>query len=274
LEDRLRSDEFDVIAVDEHGRVTERRPGRGRSFAVDLGHGMQLEMVEIPAGRFLMGAPVEEPERRENEGPQHPVTVPSFFLGRFPVTQAQWLAVMGHLPLLPEAFRGDDLPVVDVWCELALEFCIRLSRLTGERYRLPSEAEWEYACRAGSTSPFCCGPTITPALANYDGARPYGQAPAGEARAGLTPVGSLGLANAFGLSDMHGNVWEWCADVWHEDYRDAPADGSAWLTGGDQGYLVQRGGSWRDGAGRCRSAFRVGDIAHNSDHIVGLRVCL
>lgn len=230
-------------------------------------------MVEISAGSFLMGSSEFEVEKRENETPQHEVNLKSFYLGKFPVTQAQWFAVMKSLPEINEDFRGDDLPIVNVWLEKAIEFCTKLSDLTNKKFRLPSEAEWEYACRARTTTPFSFGETITTDLANFNGEQPFEQTPKGKFRKCLTPVGTF-PPNNFGLYDMHGNVWEWCADIWHENYINAPNDGSAWLTNGDQSYCVQRGGSWIDRASNCRSAFRVGDIAHNNDHIVGLRVCL
>ena len=234
---------------------------------------LNLEMVEIPKGSFLMGSSDLEIEKRENETPLHKVNLQSFCLGKFPVTQAQWFAIMKSLPEISEDFRGDKLPVVNVWLEKAIEFCAKLSVLTGEKFRLPSEAEWEYACRAGTTTLFSFGASLTTDLANFNVEQPFGQTPKGEFRKGLTPVGYF-APNAFGLCDMHGNVWEWCADIWHENYSNAPNDGSAWLTDGDQSYCVQRGGSWIDRASNCRSAFRVGDIAHNNDQIVGLRVYL
>jgi len=239
----------------------------------NLSADVKLEMVEIPSGSFLMGSGDAETEKRENETPRHEVNLKSFYIGKFPVTQAEWSAVMKNLPEIGEDFRGLDLPVVNVWLEKALEFSVRLSELTGENFRLPSGAEWEYACRAGTTTPFSCGETIPTDLANFNEEQSLKNTPIGGIRKCLTPVGSF-PPNAFGLYDMHGNVWEWCADIWHENYINAPNDGSAWLTNGDQSYCVQRGGSWIDRASNSRSAFRVGDIAHNNDHIVGLRVCL
>ena len=239
-----------------------------------LSQNVNLEMVEIPAGVFLMGSSECENEKRENETPQHNVNLESFYLGKFPVTQAQWFAVMKTLPHISGNFRGDNLPVVNVWLEKAIKFCARLSALTGKSFYLPSEAQWEYACRAGTITPFSFGETLTTDLANFNGEQSFGQTPKGKFRKRLTLVGHFDMANDFGLYDMHGNVWEWCADIWHENYVGAPIDGSAWLEGGDQGYCVQRGGSWLDRASNCRSAFRVGDIAHNNDHVVGLRVCL
>ena len=230
-------------------------------------------MVEIPAGSFLMGSSEHESEKRENEMPQHEVNLQSFFLGKFPVTQAQWFAVMKTFPIISKHFLGDNLPVVNVWLEKTIEFCAKLSNLTGEIFRLPSESEWEYACRAGTNTPFSFGETITTDLANFNGEQPFGKAPKSKFRKYLTSGGNF-APNDFGLYDMHGNIWEWCADIWHENYLGAPNDGSAWLNDGDQSYCVQRGGSWIDRASNCRSAFRVGDIAHNNDQIVGLRVYL
>jgi formylglycine-generating enzyme required for sulfatase activity len=270
----LHSYEFEVASLDKRGQIVECGNKRTQSFTVDLSQGEKLEVVEIPGGNFMMGATPDELGQRDNESPMHQVSVASFFMGKFPVTQAQWLAVMRSLPDCRDDFRGASLPVVNVWWEQALEFCSRLEQQTGLYFRLPGEAEWEYACRAGTTTPFHWGQTITTDVANFDGTRPYGAGLASEFRKRLTPVGSFGKANGFGLFDMHGLVWEWCADTWHDDYQGAPTDGKAWLSGGDQGYRVQRGGSWRDGASLCRSAHRVGDIAHNLDHLVGLQVCL
>jgi formylglycine-generating enzyme required for sulfatase activity len=149
-------------------------------------------------------------------------------MGKFPVTQAQWRAVAA-LPKIntdldpdPSYFNGANRPVEQVSWDEAMEFCRRLSKKTGRDYRLPSEAEWEYACRAGTNKPFHFGKRITSDLANYNGNSVYGNAPKGKYREETTPVGSLKVANAFGLYDMHGNVWEWCADGWHENYEGAP----------------------------------------------------
>ena len=148
----------------------------------------------------------------------------------------------------PSCFKGSNRPVEKVRWYNAVAFCKRLSQKTGKTYRLPSEAEWEYACRAGTTTPFHFGETITTDLANYGGDyTSYGQEPKGVYRKETREVGSFGVANNFGLYDMHGNVWEWCQDHWHSNYEGAPTDGSADLL---------RGGSWDDFAGYCRSACR------------------
>ena len=204
-----------------------------------LNEQINIEMMQIPAGEFEMGSPPEELERNEREGPVHSVKVGRFFMGKYPITQAQWRIVASfpkiNLELNPDPanFKGDDRPVEQIsWYE-AVEFCQRLSQETGRDYRLPSEAEWEYACRAGTKTPFHFGETITTELANYNGNYLYGKGSKGEYRNETTLVGQFGVANNFGLCDLHGNVWEWCADPWHDNYKDAPTDGSVWEAGGD-----------------------------------------
>ncbi len=156
-------------------------------------------MVSIPGGSFKMGSPA-------NETPQHDVTVPAFFMGKFEVTQEQYQQVMGKNPSHCEGYKR---PIEMVSCNDAVEFCKKLSQKTGRTYRLPSEAEWEYACRAGTTTPFHFGETITDELANYHASKTHASEPKGEYRKQTTPVGEF-PPNAFGLYDMHGNVWEWC----------------------------------------------------------------
>jgi formylglycine-generating enzyme required for sulfatase activity len=247
-----------------------------------------LELVAIPGGEFLMGSPPDEagrnvyfPTYSDTEGldveAQHRVTIQSFWMGQHPVTQAQWRAVAAlpainrELELNPSSFKGDDRPVEQVNWYDAVEFCDRLSQYTGKTYRLPSEAEWEYACRAGSTSPFYFGDTVSTDLANYRGTYTYGDGVPGEFRETTAEVGSFGV-NAFGLADMHGNVYDWCLDHWHPSYDGAPSDGSPWQTGGNDNFRIVRGGSWYVSPVNCRSAFRIRYFPGDRDDVIGFRV--
>ncbi|MGC1305826.1 MAG: formylglycine-generating enzyme family protein [Phormidesmis sp.] len=252
-----------------------------------LGEAIPLDMVLVPSGTFEMGSPADEPYRREAEGPQRTVTLPRFFMGRYPITQSQWRAVSKlkqvdiELDPDPSNFKGDNHPVERVsWYE-AVEFCQRLSRHSSKQYSLPSEAQWEYACRASTTTPFHFGSTITTDLANYRGtdnkelnwSGSYGDGPKGEYRETTTPVDYFDLANAFGLCDMHGNVWEWCADHWHDSYESAPTDGSAWVTDDEAADRALRGGSWDFNPRNCRSASRNDDAPVLRYNGIGFRVC-
>ena len=250
-------------------------------FIEDLGNGIELEMVSISGGSFMMGSPEGEAGRTEDEGPQHPVTIPLFFISKYPITQAQWRAVE-RLPRVnrelaanPSEFKGeeenDHHPVERITWYDAVEFCDRLSAFTNRQYRLPSEAEWEYACRAGTETPFCFGETLTTDLANYHGEYTYGQGSEGEYRGKTTPVGSF-PANAFGLYDMHGNVWEWCADHWHGSYENAPSDGTIWSSSDEEDDRLLRGGSWNYSPENCRSAVRYWYLPVYRSGNWGLRV--
>ena len=257
----LRGFEFEVVTVNSSGSATSRRKQQGQYWSEVIA-GISLELVPIPGGTFMMGSSSGELNRTSDEGPQHQVTLGAFYMGKYEVTQSQWRAVAG-LPKVardlhsdPSQFKGDNLPVEQVSWDEAREFCARLARATGRSYRLPTEAEWEYACRAGTTTPFVFGETVTPQLVNYNGNLPYAQAPKGANRETTTPVGSMGVANGFGLFDMHGNVLEWCQDYWHESYYGAASDGRSWETAGAKGYRVLRGGSWFNAAHYARSAYR------------------
>jgi formylglycine-generating enzyme required for sulfatase activity len=250
-----------------------------------------LTLLWIPPGRFWMGSPETEPERRDPEGPQHLVQLQGFFMSQTPITQAQWREVVGwqerpgeqwgrELKKEPSRFQSkegqengevhllegesntDQRPVEQVSWEDAMEFCHRLSKRTGRIYTLPSEAQWEYACRAGTTTSFHFGDMISSELANYNGNFAYANGSKGIYREQTTPVWMF-PANAWGLHDMHGNVWEWCLDEWHESYEGAPTDGRAWVDAAEgenskdslKSKLL-RGGSWKNQPGRGRSAYR------------------
>ena len=262
-------EEFETVTVNARGEIIKREPRQADYFVEDLGDGIELEMVSIPGGSFLMGSPENEERRNNNESPQHQVNVPPFFLGKHPVTQQQYEAVMGNNP---SYFKGANRPVEHISWNDAVEFCRRLSQKTGKNYRLPSEAEWEYACRGGTTVPFYFGPTITTDLANYNGNYTYGSSFGGVYRNQTTDIGSF-PANAFGLYDLHGNVWEWCEDVWHDDYNSAPTDGSAWESAGNSSRRVLRGGSWDYTSWYCRSAVRRWVLADCKVSVIAFRVC-
>jgi formylglycine-generating enzyme required for sulfatase activity len=269
---------FEVVTVNAKGEEIESRTGQSEYFAEDLGNGIVLEMVSIPSGTFQMGSPATERKRSEREGLQHEVTVSAFWMGRYAITQEQWKAV-AKLPKIsveldsdPSQFKGDKHPVESVSWTDAIEFCARLSKISRKPFRLPSEAEWEYACRAGTKTPFHFGETITPELVNYDGNYTYGKAPKGLYREQTTEVGSFKIANAFGLYDMHGNVWEWCQDHWHQSYEGAPINGGAWMNKNDNDSHIVRGGSWYYYPRNCRSSYRgSGTLGIRSDGI-GFRV--
>jgi len=275
----LKTVQFETVTVNSKGEITKRSQSQAQVFTETIANGIILEMMAIPGGSFVMGSPNTEAGRDNYEGPQRTVNVAAFFMGKYEVTQAGWRGVAGlpkvkiDLNANPSNFKGDDLPVEKVSWDDAIEFCARLSRLTGRNYRLPSEAEWEYACRAGTTAPFHSGDTVTPDLVNYHGKNPYGSAPKGTWRKKTTAVGSF-PPNVFGLYDMHGNVWEWCQDVWHDNYNGAPTDGSAWESGGDSTKRVQRGGSWLNNAVNCRAANRHNDSAGYLNWFRGFRVAV
>ena len=267
----LKLEQIEVVTVNKFGEIIQRQQPIARYFVEDLGNGVTLEMSAIPGGTFMMGSPKNEAGRRsDSESPQHQVTVPSFFMGKYPVTQAQYQAIMGTNP---SYFKGSNRPVEQVSWNNAVAFCEKLSQKTGKTYRLPSEAEWEYACRAGTTTPFHFGETITTDLANYNGNSTYGNGVKGVYREETTEVGSFGVANNFGLYDMHGNVWEWCQDYWHSNYEGAPTNGSEWLYSEENiNIRLLRGGSWDGNPGNCRSAYRVDyNLAYN-DNDIGFRV--
>ncbi len=261
--EELQSFEFETVTVNRRGEIIRQELSTAYFFIEPLGEEVPaLEMVAIRGGTFEMGVTPEWGQFFYCKFPQHTVTVPPFFIGKYPVTQAQWRFV-AQLPQVkqelepsPSHFKGNDRPVEQVEWSDAVEFCQRMSQYTGREYRLPTEAEWEYACRAGTTTPFYVGETITTQLANYNGST-YGEEPAGEKRQETTAVGSF-PPNAFGLYDMHGNIWEWCLDHWHDNYEEAPNDGSAWLDedDNDNHYHVLRGGAWDSYPRYCRSAFR------------------
>jgi len=205
-------------------------------------------MVYIPKGQFVMGSPDTEKDRYKDEGPQHVVNIKPFYMSKYPITQQQWQAVMGNNP---SRVQRNQHPVDRISWNEAIKFCKKLSKITGKAYRLPSESEWEYACRAGTTTPFYFGETITSDLAHYRGRKVYASEPKGVNAKGTIEVGQF-PPNAFGLYDMHGNVREWCADPWYE-------------------LRVLRGGSWFVQPAHCRSAARSKFVFHRGSNNIGFR---
>ncbi len=265
--------EFITAKVDAKGEIIKRDKKQAKQYIENLGNGVQLEMVEIPGGTFMMGSPSSEANRYKDEAPQHKVTIPAFYMGKYQVTQAHWQEIMWNNP--SHFKRNDKLPVEQVNWNETIEFCRKLSKKTGNKYRLPSEAEWEYACRAGTTTPFAFGETITPEIVNYKGTYPYGEAPKGEYRRKIISVGSLGVANEFGLYDMHGNVWEWCQDTWHDNYIDAPVDSNTReILLSDNTNRILRGGAYDSDANDCRSANRGVNTPDFRSLSVGFRVVM
>lgn len=254
--------------------------------------GMQLVLIE--PGEFLMGTPETEEGREINEGPQHRVRITKpFFLGAYEVTQSQYETVMGTNPA---KFKGTDQPVESVSWEEAVEFCRKLSTREGRTYRLPTEAEWEYACRAGTTTAFAFGATISSDRdANFNGNQTYGNGVKGRYLEKTVPVGSY-RANGCGLYDLHGNVWEWCSDWYGADYyayspmnnpsgpatttewemwdlfRESPVNPPSGLATASN--RVIRGGSWDNFARNCRSALRIGFAPSGRGGDLGFRVAL
>ncbi|MBD2546458.1 SUMF1/EgtB/PvdO family nonheme iron enzyme [Planktothricoides sp. FACHB-1370] len=287
---------FNIVKVNAQGKEISRRQGQAKQIITDLGNGVTLEMVYIPGGTFTMGSPANG--KYDDEKPQHQVTIKPFLMGKYPVTQAQWRQVASFPKLQrdldpnPSGFKGENLPVERVSWYDAVEWCARLSKKIGKPYRLPSEAEWEYAARAGTTTAFHIGETLTTELANYHGDYTYGSGAKGIYRQKTNPVGHFQHANAFGLYDIHGNVWEWCADPWHDSYSNAPSDGRVWDEANDFYYQYQnvdylvnllntknlrvlRGGSWDIDPDNCRCAYRDRFVAAYRFNINGFRVsCL
>jgi formylglycine-generating enzyme required for sulfatase activity len=253
-----------------------KRTGTRRVLTLAIADGQTMEFVRIPKGSFLMGAPAGEPEaegdeRFSDEMPQRRVEISrDFYLGKYEVTQAQYKAVTGESP---SQFTGDRLPVEQVTWDEAMRFCEALSRKTQRKLRLPSEAEWEYACRAGTSTPFHFGAKLNGDLANCDGDFPYGTAVKGTNNKVTTAVGSY-PANPWGLHDMHGNVSEWCRD-YHGPYSALSSDPDpVQLTRQPEDRIVIRGGSWVSIAWNCRAARRHGYVQDYRSNDVGFRVLL
>jgi len=281
---------FTTVRLDESGKIVERREQERPLIVEDLG-GVRIELVEIPGGEFWMGSPGADTKIAYTEAlrwyksakeswyqvetPRHRVRVSSFAMGRYPVTQEEWLEVMGDLPEMEHSLRGDRRPVVNVSWEEAGQFCRELTRRSGNEYRLPTEAEWEYAARAGTTTAYWCGPVLVPEVANYSWSHPFGAVSPASQLGRTWEVGSSGYANPFGLADVHGNVWEWCSDWYGEKYyAECHAKGVVdHPTGPGRGSCrVIRGGGWYFYAVNCRSAYRSRIVPGDRHDFLGFRL--
>lgn len=268
----LQSFTFETITVNRQGYESSKSQRVAYYFEEDLGEAAPLSMVAIPGGTFLMGAASTARPGLHDTQSSRRARVQAFFMGQHLVTQTQWAQVVRwpkiarDLAPNPSYFQGPTLPVDSVsWLD-TMEFCARLSAHTERSYRLPNEAEWEYACRAGSTTPFHFGDTVTSQLANYVGTYTYAAESRGDYRQATTPVGSF-CPNAFGLYDMHGNVWEWSADRWLERAPVSRASGTP------RHWRALRGGSWSDAPGNIRAATRTGNAVEALNRLFGLRIC-
>ena len=279
---KLKIVEFEVVTLSNNqnhvvvgrnsGLQLARRRSKAKYITLDLGKGITMDLIGIPGNEFLMGSPPEEAERGNEEGPQHLVKIRPFLFSKYPVTQAQWRVVMGNNPSkFSDEQNSAHRPVEKVSWFDCIEFCRQLSVIVGRELRLPTEAEWEYACRGKTKTPFYFGKTISPELANYNGDYSYGQGKVGEYRHQTTKVGSF-TANIFGLYDMHGNVAEWCTDAWHDNYHHAPTDGSAWQSNKRRDPRILRGGSWLHLPGSCRSAHRLHSAPESKSDAFGFRI--
>jgi formylglycine-generating enzyme required for sulfatase activity len=270
---------------------------QNEGFNENLGKGIKLEMLHIPAGEFWMGSSdeefsqflsqaqhdlqwndkqVEDFLKVYDERPRHLVRIKAGYMSKYQITQSQYKLIMnGDNPSTFSELK--NLPVDSVSWDDAIEFCKKLSKKTGKKYTLPSEGQWEYACRARSETPFNFGATITPIMANYNYNYTYGSKSQEkyQYRRETTPVGTCGKPNQFGLCDMHGNLSEWCLDSWHNSYNGAPPDGSAWIDRGENNQVQERllrGGSWNKAPRDCRSASRDKNKANYRHNCNGFRV--
>jgi formylglycine-generating enzyme required for sulfatase activity len=270
---------FETVKTNDLGEVIKRTKKHAFYYTENLGNDVGIDMVYIPAGSFMMGTSEEESNKALDrrtiplEKPQHLVNIPAFYMAKYPTTQEQYQAIMGENP---SNFRGINLPVEQVTWKKAKEYCQNLINKTDKPYVLPSESQWEYACRSGTNTLFYFGDVITTDLANYNGKFSYERYPSGVNREQTTSVDTF-PPNSFGLYDLHGNISQWCADTWHVNYEGAPTDERPWVDDlpswsfGDYYYHVLRGGSWFVGLSGCHCANRT--TGSQIPSIVGFRIC-
>jgi formylglycine-generating enzyme required for sulfatase activity len=249
-------------AADKAGQPLEKK--------IDISSEVNMVVVFIPAGEFEMGSPMDEIKRDDDEGQHHIKLTKPFYMGKFEVTQLQYREIMSENP---SKFGGDNLPVENVsWYEAA-RFLKKLSDKTNLKFRLPTEAEWEYACRAGTTTAFNTGTTIDSDFANYEATTPYANGIIGKDLKSTNKVGSY-APNAFGLCDMHGNVWEWCNDFYDNEYYKVTPTVDPQGPQVNKGDKVMRGGAWNERPNKCRSADRNNRGPKTNQPIIGFRVVM
>jgi formylglycine-generating enzyme required for sulfatase activity len=262
----MKTVEFETPTLNAKGDIISTTRHTAEQFTQVLGKDVSLDLLMIPSGMFQMGSPHHQ--GNADEEPQHLVNIKSFMMSKFLITQGQWKAVMDKLP--PCRFRGEDLPVERVSWKAAQKFCERISNKTGRAFQLPSETQWEYACRAGTSTPFSFGETLTVEVANFNGEHTFRDEPRGF-YFHSTSAGGKFRPNPFGLYDMHGNLWEWCADNWLDDYSASPRDGGSYQMNSKHD-RVARGGSWHEPPALCRSASRLQVLESDADEFMGFRV--
>ena len=267
---------FEVISLDSKGREISRGFQDFHYLIEPMGK-QEIRLMVIPPGEYGMGSSEKNAHRAEK--PQHLVKISSFLMSQFPITKAQWKIVAGYpqvnrkLKKITSQSGAMNTPVIKVSWHDAVEFCDRLSAKTNHVYRLPTEAEWEYACRALTYTDFHFGETISAQYANYDATTSYQLEAPGIYRKEVSPTSKFNNPNPFGLFDMHGNIWEWCLDHWHDNYDNAPCDGRGWI-GTNETRRIMRGGSWRNEAYLCRSSYRCSNDEDDSANNIGLRIVL
>jgi len=265
---------FETVFINDKGLIEKKKPCAAIYFRQYLNETIYIDMINIPGGFFLMGSPKEEKDSLNIERPQHSVCIPSFWMSKYPITQEQWTVIMKSNP---SRFKGSRKPVDKVTWHQSQTYCKILSQRFQKKFRLPSEGEWEYACRAGTNSEFYCGQTIISSIANYDSRYSYKQEMITDFINETTEVG-LFPPNGFGLYDMCGNVWEWCQDSWHDNYENAPTNEKPWINStlfsAKEKKRVRRGGSWRNKASYCRSSSRSCFDADSADITLGFRIVM
>jgi eukaryotic-like serine/threonine-protein kinase len=273
---------FETVNVNNFGKIIKRTKKSAFYYTENIGNNISIEMVYIPSGSYMMGSPVSNSDDEDNgeiiryrETPQRLVNIPAFYIAKYLTTQEQYQVIMAENP---SKFRGTKRPVEQVDWSTARQYCNNLERRTKKKYVLPSESQWEYACRAGTDTLFYCGDTINNDLANYNSKCRYKNQELGLDIPQTTDVDKF-PPNSFGLYDVHGNVSEWCADLRSTTYQNAPTDerpwvhGDSWWSGWNDGDHMLRGGSWFSGLDDCRSASRTSGLQIPSH--VGFRVtCL